>query len=233
MPSDKARVLIGAPVHQRAWILPHYLDRLRGLDYPRGLISWAFVVNDSTDGSLEVLLDFFDRHGAEYRRVDIVTRNFGYPEDVRSNRHRDRIYYRLIQTRNHLLERLSDEDYLLSVDTDILVEPHMLKAFLANQKDICSALVYNDPNHKFPNVMKMGRRGQIVHYRDFPQNTLFRAAVTGAVYLMTADVAREIRYGYHRQGEDVAFCLNASSRGFGIWCDSRLQPRHVMYREQL
>lgn len=225
--------MIGAPVHQRAWILPAYLERLLALDYPPHLTSLAFVVNDSSDRSREILEKFGKDHGSRYRRITITTKNLGYPMDVRSNRHRDGIYYRLVQVRNRLLDELGDEDCFLSVDTDVLVEPDLLRALMANGKDICSALIFNDRHNRFPNIMKVSPRGKLVHYRDFPGATLFPVAVTGAVYLMTADVARNVRYAYHRQGEDVAFCLEAAARGYGIWCDSRLRPRHVMYPDQL
>ena len=233
MRQNRPQIMIGAPVHQRAWILPVYLRHLENLDYPPEQISLGFVVNDSTDSSLAILEEWKQREGPRYGRVEIVVKNLGFPQDVRSNRHRDRIFTRLAQVRNALLSLAQKEDYLFSVDTDILVGPDTLSRFLANDKDYCSALIFNDRQQRFPNIMKLTGSGQLTHYRDFPANSLFPVAVTGAVFMAPNQVITQCRYSHHPQGEDVAFCMEARARGFEIWCDSRIRPRHVMYREDL
>lgn len=233
MRHGQPRILIGAPVHQRDWILPVYLKRLEELEYPEDLLSFAFVINDSTDESKAILKAWKEENSSRYRQVHLAEKNLGFPPDLRSNRHRDGIFYRLVQARNALLDLLTDEDYLFSIDTDILVQKHTLNWLLANQRDLCSALIFNDRRRRFPNIMKVSEKGNLVHYRDFPRKQLFPVAVTGAVFLASRNLARSTRYSFHPQGEDVAFCLEARRQGYQLWCDSRIRPRHVMYREDL
>ena len=49
-------IMIGCPVRDREWILPKYLDSIYALSYPKENICLCFIVNDSTDNTLERLL---------------------------------------------------------------------------------------------------------------------------------------------------------------------------------
>ncbi|MBX6377289.1 MAG: glycosyltransferase family 2 protein [Clostridia bacterium] len=219
-------VLVGAPVHNRAWILPAYLEALARLDYPADRLSFAFVVNDSTDESLAILRRFQSRGG--YRRIEVVELRTGLPPDRRWRRAELGVYRRLALARNRLLAMLRDERFLFSVDTDILVPPDALARLLANDRDVCAALVYNDARNLYPNAMcDVG--GRLVHCFHFPPDRPFRVAVTGAVYLLSARVCRVARYDDHPLGEDVPFCQAARAVGFELWLDPRVRCRHVMH----
>ena len=224
-------IMIGAPVRNRGWILPKYLKHIYNIDYPKDKIQLCFILNDSTDRSGEILDDFLWKHGKEYAGMTIAIERLGQVEDKRTSEVRQKIYHSLADLRNLLLESAVEKkvDYLLSVDSDILVPPKILSDLLANKKPIVSAQIWNDRTKNYPNIMiKQG--DQIVHYLNFPKNSLFPCDVTGAVYLIRKDVLSSVRYEYHRQGEDVGFCLNAKEKGFSIWADSRIKCEHVMHR---
>ncbi len=234
------KILIGSPVRNRARWLPYYLDHLTKLDYPKELIEYCFVVNDSVDESLRILQQFVaDRPG------QVWTWNLGQNEDDRDDPvyRAQEILAGLALLRNLLLDtaKASGADFLFSVDSDIMVPPDSLKKLVQNDKDICSALIYNDyhvnPEElelgRFPNIMFKDDSGSICHYINYPENQLFEVDVTGAVYLIKRPVFDAVRYGYHDQGEDIAFCEDAQRKGFKLWCDSRIFCQHIMTEEQL
>lgn len=222
------KILIGCPVHNRGWILPYYLEHIRQIDYPEKNITLCFILNDCRDESLKIILDFRNKYLVEYADIIIREMNFNMADDTRQNRIDKKIYKRLAAVRNAFMECLSKEDYVFSVDSDILIPVDCLKRLLSHKKDIISALVYNDPAMRYPNILNI-RDGKIEHYFDFPKDSLFEVDITGAVYLLKSEVCRKVRYEYHIYGEDVPFCISAKKMGYSIWCDSSIQCRHIMH----
>jgi GT2 family glycosyltransferase len=223
-------VLIGCPVRDRAWILPHYLAHLYRLEYPKELSTLCFVLNDSTDGTQAILEDFARAHEHEYRRIKLVLFNQGAEKDVRQADIRRRVFLTLAKARNRFLEELGDEDYLFSVDSDVLVPPSALTELLACDKDIVAARIWNDPRKTIPNFLYRGP-WYYRHYSAFPCPALFEVAITGAVYLLKRAVVEKVRYGDHLQGEDVYFCEDAQRHGFKLWVHTGVYCEHVMSPE--
>ncbi|MCX7883678.1 MAG: glycosyltransferase [Caloramator sp.] len=226
------KIMIGCPVHNREWILPYYLRHVYEIDYPKDKVTLCFVVNDSKDKTLDMLIEFKKKYNKQYRNIIIKEINFNMPEDNRQNRVEKKIYDRIAKVRNEFLGCLCDEDYVFSIDSDILVPKNSLKRLLSHKKDIVSALVYNDRNNVYPNILNI-KNGKIVHYFDFPKESLFQVDITGAVYLIKGEICKKVKYEYHKLGEDVPFCLNAKKLGYKIWCDSSIICRHIMYPSML
>lgn len=226
------KIYIGCPVHNRDWILPYYLNHIFNINYPKKLITLSFIINDSHDNSLNLLLNFKNQHQNEYNKIIVETHNFNMPKDIRHNRLSNKIYKRIADVRNIFLSYIDDEDYVFSVDSDILVPKDILNCLLEDNKDIVSALVYNDEKKIYPNIL-INNNGNIVHYIGFPKNSLFEVDITGAVYLLKSEVCKKVKYDYHYLGEDVPFCFNAKKLGYKIWCDSRIICDHIMYPNML
>jgi GT2 family glycosyltransferase len=228
-------VMIGCPIRNREWILSQYLEHLYNLDYSKENIILCFIVNDSKDKSEEILLKWIKEHEAEYRWIYFSKIDLGQVEDQRTHDVRSKIYTTLSQLRNQLLADAlaSNCEYFYSIDSDILVPPDSLNKLIECKKDIIAAQIWNDSTKTFPNIM-VNTNGVIRHYLSFPRNEVFRCDVTGAVYLISRRVLEAgVKYGYHHQGEDIAFCQEAKSKGFEIWANSSVQPKHIMSREQL
>lgn len=225
-------VMVGCPVRNRGWILPKYLEHIYNIDYPKEELIPCFILNDSTDNSERLLNEFMKKHGREYKNFIICVEHLDQVEDQRTHAVRQKIYHSLAWLRNQLLSQAISKkvDYLFSVDSDILVPRNILKDLIAADKDVVAAQIWNDDGKKFPNIM-IQQEGKIKHYFDFPKQVLFPCDVTGAVYLMKRKVFTSTRYEFHRQGEDIGFCLNAKNQGFEIWADSRIQCTHIMNKE--
>lgn len=241
------KVVIGAPVHQRGWVLPVYLRHLRAMRIPDGVeIAYCFIVNNSTDAS-EAILDRFRSQVPEEVRVIRMDRR-ALPADARDVAIRDRIYGWLAELRNRLFDEVvaMDADFLFSVDCDNLVPPHALTTLFAHQRRAVAAVVDNLPflfypePYRYYNAMnrdpeRVSPTGEPVwwHVKDLPVNGLVEVDMSGAVGLIAREVMEHCRYGYSQFGEDCALANQMLARGWRWAIDTRVRTRHIMRPEQL
>jgi hypothetical protein len=229
----KEKVMIGCPVRNRGWILPDYLQHLQNIKYPRSLIEYCFIINDCIDNTREILEEFAQN---TLTPVRLITANLGNKQsDLRG------VYNlsNLALLRNLLLEEFIESDcqYLLSVDSDILVPPNIISRLIADNCAIVSALVCNGhelKNKSIYNILLRTRDGKYKHFIDYPHNCLFKIDCTGAAYLIKRKVIEsyKIRYSAHSGAEDIGFCEAAARQGLEIYCDSRIECVHIMNKEQ-
>jgi Anp1. len=235
-------ITIAAPIRNRDYILNQYLDHIYKIRYPKHKIELLFVVNDSIDHSEEILRAFRNKYKNKYKRITIDTYNRNAPVDTRSTDTRDKhIYNHLSVLKNYIMFKAKTEK-LMFIDSDILVPHSVINNLLKSEKDIISGLIYNgylvDPKrpYKYPNVMKMSEHNHYKHIfnqhiKHAPQlkvQHLIEVDLTGAVWMIDKKVYKEIKFGYHPQGEDAHFCAMAQQRGHKIWCDVGTFCTHVM-----
>ena len=228
---DTPVVFVGCPLRNRQITLNRYLDALYRLNYPRERIHLGFLVNNSTDQTFITLQRFISMVEHEYAGTHLLQWDLDEsPTFDRLREGRSYLHYEcLAKVRNRFLQMFSttNADYLFSVDSDIIIHPDTLNRLLSHQKDIVAALVSNGSN--VWNVMMWGSRGEADHLQQIPNVDLFRVDVTGACYLIHSRVIHAgVQYGFHRQGEDLAFCLEAQRRKFEIFCDPQVQPLHLL-----
>jgi hypothetical protein len=222
------KVMVGCPVRDRAWILPRYLECLEKLDRSQCQVQYAFIINNCSDLSPQILADFARRHPGIVR---LIEKNYDSPGSHGRGQYN---FYRLAELRNLLLKAFldSDCDYLFSLDSDILAPGGTLTQLLADNCDIVSALVCNGHEIGDPgiyNILEQVSDGSYIHIRDFPRDRVFPVDCTGAAYLIKrAVIEAGVRYSSQRGGEDIAFCEVAASRGFNIFCDGRVECLHLM-----
>ena len=132
-------------VRNREWVLPYYLEYLYNLKYDKKQITIYWLVNNSTDSSLNLLQAFKEKYKSEYNKIVIEEINkSNLPEDHRNaqSRKTNGIYTHLSDLRNHMFNKCK-EDYLFNIDSDILVEPYTLQKLLDSQKDMIASTIYN------------------------------------------------------------------------------------------
>lgn len=218
------KVLIVAPVRNREKHLPRYLKAIYFLDFEKKDIGFYFIVNDSIDRSEEIIKDFFQKYGQEYRLTRADTVNLSAPLDARGSIRRQKIYPNLVFLRNKLIDYFlsTDFDYYFSIDSDCLVFPNCLKELLQEDKDIISATIsnnFNDSKNFIPNALIRKEDGQ---YKRIDHTLAFSKAIpchlTGAVCLIKRKVLEAgVKYGYSPMGEDEVFCREALRKGFQIF----------------
>lgn len=226
-------ILIAAPVRDREKHLPRYLECLQSLRYPREALGFYFLVNDTSDSSLEILLDFRERKGATYRSFTVETLNLGTPKDKREGKVRPKVYHALAKLRNRILQYFGDSDYpyLFSVDSDIYVKPQILWRLLLHRKDFVAALISNLPKRMCPNAM-VRVAGSLTRFK-IPEGDpgLHEVTVTGAVCLMSRKVLGS-EYAWSSNGEDLPFCESLRGRGIEVYLDTAPVAEHDMQKEE-
>ncbi|MEC4565338.1 glycosyltransferase family A protein [Paenibacillus sp. CMAA1739] len=240
-------ITIATPVRNREWILDEYLKRLLELNYPTNLIEFIFVINDSTDNSLNILYNFKKQYRHIYRNIRVEVYNRNAPVDKRDlNTRNNFIYTHLGKLRNYIMSK-TKTDYLMFIDTDILVQPDIINNLLKSDKDIVSGLIWNgyivrpEKPYLFPNIMRINSKGyyehivsnQVKNALSHPSSSLIRVDLTGAVIMLSRKVFKSIKYGFHPQGEDAHFCKMAQEKGFELFCDLGTFSHHIMSPEYL
>lgn len=229
---DVPRVMIAAPARNRAWILPRYLDALAALDYPRDFLLFHWIVNDSTDDSLRLLQEWCaGRPRAMVHQEDTGRTESEYAGALRLAGPRSRAYPILADLRNCIREwvLVSGVDYLLSVDTDILVRPDTLRRLLSHQVDVVAALV--DNGHRAHNFLSWDSRTGDFYRRPaqhISQDWLTNVGLTGACCLYSRRALGAGTWGVGVTGEDEGFARCMLDVGIDQWVDGGHQLEHVM-----
>ena len=256
------KIMIACPINDREWVLDYYLDNLLNIDYPKELISFYFIINNSSDRSLDIVKDFRLKYKNEYNHIKIDTCN----SKIRFKDNRG------VQTRNNFTyDWLSDlrnkiarecvkrgHDYLFSCDSDILVPRDVLKKLLSHNVDMVAGLIYNgylftppdaeegyNPLNNafmFPNILNGNFYTGYKHFVNEDvknpnlinaKDSLIEVDFTGAVFLATKEACSIGKYEWNIQGEDEPFCRSLKLNGKKIYCDLSCYCQHMMNEEIL
>lgn len=257
------KIAIGCPVRNRAWVLPEYLGALLKIDVPNPEnLRFIFLDNDSFDDTSDLLYYFYqtlmDRSDGErphgtckietlYTDCEMWQRG-----DYAHNQ-----YANLANVRNQFLEMFlrTDADYLLSVDSDVIVPPDIVTRLLdsmnlwsGDKEVIVGAAISNVPNKpldgKTPGnfMIAMSKRidiGPIVYPTAYHHPVLYNLTgisevdLIGAVYLIPRSVIEAgARYAPHPQGEDAPFCQAAQRLGYRLLVDMDVKCEHRMVKPE-
>lgn len=163
-------VMIGCPISTgRSYILQEYLKHLYELDYPKKKIHIAFLFNhpksgervavpqgamnqptykdDEVDQIRRTLQNFKRRTRKQYRKISIHEYAGNYEDrTIQGRRALGRWMDYFAEIRNKFVGmRDKKDDYVFSVDSDILIPKDSLKRLLEHNVDICSLLIANGP----------------------------------------------------------------------------------------
>jgi len=211
-------VLVAAPLRNEEQNLPRFLNLLESLDYPKNLLSFAFVVGDSTDKTYEKLVEWKNSH--PNLKIWIKKLDLGMDKTK---------FERLAISRNTIVEEaLKDEDYVFWLEADIeTLPPETLKLLIEDDKDIVAALlVFDEPPLRSRYYL---RRRERPYVKDIPVG-LVEVDWVGGVFLVKREVYDAgIRCDVRKDiGETVSFCLKAKEHGFSSYVDTRLKVKHKL-----
>jgi len=191
-------VLILTPVKDAAECVEGYWQRLFGLSYPHRLISVGLLEGDSGDSSFAELQRWQPRAEAEFARVTLIKRDYGYHLPLGVHRGTPAVQPArrsiLARSRNQLLFRaLRDEAWVLWLDVDVIeFPPNLIELLLGTGCEIVQphcVLRYGGPTFDCNGWRELGR----LHLDDLrgegalvPLDT-----VGGTVLLVRADLHRD------------------------------------------
>jgi glycosyltransferase involved in cell wall biosynthesis len=98
-------VTIAMPIKNREWCINDVLDAIVKDEYPKKRIRFVFVDNMSSDSTYALLLEFKKRFTHEYESVILLKDDGNLP-----------------QLRNICIDKSSGSDFLLFLDSDVIVE---------------------------------------------------------------------------------------------------------------
>lgn len=233
--------MIGCPIQNRAWILPKYLKHIKELVYDKKEIHLAFLVNNSKDDTLKLLLDFKLRYEKDYHSISVeVLEDFFYTDSRTVDRRLDKI----AEVKNGWLNlRTPNDSHCLIIDSDVLVPPGTVLDLLYMDFPVSSGLCITGRvgNEYFYNIMEHVNNTMYVHCRNMPNpeysgTPYIEVDMACSVVMYRKDVLDlpGVEFGYHRQGEDCYICEKILGYDdMKIVCDLRLFCNHVMEKENL
>ena len=219
------KVLIAAPLRQDPKIFREYLESLDRLELPEGCtVDRFFVVNDCP----EVIPEIRDAEWVEINSENVtIYHNHLWTGELVS---------RMSKYRNMTIQKAlaGGYDYLLSVDTDLVLHPKTLKVLLETGKDIVAELFWtngwsnawlydqadrnNEPEWVTPGLYQVGGTGALFLIKR-------KVLEAGVDYTPIPNLRKAVF------GEDRHFCIRAVCNGFEIWIDTHCLPVH-MYPER-
>lgn len=228
-------LIIGAPVHQRAWVLPDWFQRIAKQDLPMGWEDVEIVFNygHSSDSTLEVIEEA--RGWLPWAITVLPDDQDDHSPDRNWSMER---YETMARLRNRLLEHVRDRapSYYFSLDTDILLPDGAIQGLIDDLEkpeprfDAVGPTVYMTPRSKhFPNAMTLNssRRYRLQHHFTETVDVVFAAV------MMAPSMYNFVDYAAERRGEDIGWGLNARAAGKRMGLNPMLVCKHVMSPEML
>jgi hypothetical protein len=216
-------IVVGAPVHERGWILQEWLDALAVQeDHPPDGLEIVLNYGASTDDTLVIAEKEAQR--GRFAAVRVI-------EDEHSDHVRERFwtldrYATMVRLRNDLLRcvRAIQPDFFLSCDTDMLLPPHTLRTLFGNMQGyngVAPLTFMTEHGEQFPNCMAMDQS------RTVPTTTSAQYAVFGVV-LMDQHLYANVDYAVHGLGEDLGWARNVYEARMRLALCPDVRVKHVM-----
>jgi len=143
--------------------------------------------------------------------------------------------------RNSIAQCAKEYDYLLSVDSDIVLPRDSLRKMIEADKPIVSGLyIQRIPNTHTLEIYGVNNIGGVsnIPYELLKDLGLVEVAGCGfGCCLVKSEVFRTLVYPHfeyhvaldHKNtvSEDVDFCIKARNHGFGVWADTTILCEHI------
>ena len=215
------RVLIAAPLRQDPQIFEEYQRGLDSLIIPDDVMADRFFVVNNCEEVKPYI-----------RRADWVEINTDNCMMYRNHLWTGELVSAMSAYRNLTIQKALEGgyDYLLSVDTDLVLEPHTLEYLIRADKDCVAGLFWTNG---WSNAW-MYDQAEGNNLPEWQEPGLYRVGGTGALFLIKRKVMEagvdytpipNLRKAVF--GEDRHFCIRAACHGFEIWADNRCQPVHL------
>lgn len=245
--SNKDSVVINMPVRTRDWVLPYSLEAILNLDYDKRKIALRFIINDSTDDSWKILINFKRKYSEAYQLISIYTFNMASIEDNRDNHEvRRKTIYNMRFMKNMFLDYAigGRQSYWWFVESDLCVKKDTLKILINADKDVIAAWC-NTHRKMHEGVYNFLRYNSHLDRfdRNFDHKEIINASepvhmdlVSGPV-LMRSWLCDKVRFRqFYNSGnmtEDEGFIRNLMRLGVERYVHPKAFTYHIMSKEAL
>lgn len=255
---ESPKVLIASPVRQHPAILREFLSSLSEIEVDGFDPVFLFVDNNDTVEASKALEEFADRvpFPVIIWRIPIIGR---YQRDEYIHSWPEQLVWRVAALKDAIFEFAleSDMDFVLMVDSDLVLHPGTVKRLLSAPSGVVSMAFWTKwvpeqpplPNvwlHDAYGLYKHLRSEQISTYEMERRNRAFLSALReepgvyrvhglGACTLFPRIVLEKgVRFseikGLTFRGEDRHLSIRAEALGIRLFADSTLPPFHI-YRQ--
>lgn len=256
---DTTKILVGSPVCQDPSILKEFLLSLANLDID-GLQADFLFIDDNTESQSRDLLKNF---GRENCRVDIIemSNSLEYIRTEVTHIWNDTLIWKVAAHRDMILDwaKINGYDYLLLIDSDLLLHPATLRHLILKGKDIISEIFWTSwaPGGKeLPQVwlydnytlyeLDSSRRLSDTEVNFKTQEFLnklrapgvYKVGGLGACTLISRKALNTgVSYGRISNlsfwGEDRHFCVRAYALGLELYVDTHYPAYHIYRKKEI
>ena len=195
--SPDAKVLILTPVKDAESSLEIYFDGLYRLTYPRELLSFGFLESDSANNTYQEIERRLAALSQQFRAASLWKKDFGFHIPKRMPRWDNRIQLErrsvLARSRNYLLSRALDDDWVLWLDIDIIeYPPDIIEKLITTGKPIVQPHCVKDYGGATYNPNAWRDKGKYLLQDLRNEGELVKLhAVGGTMLLIQADIHRQ------------------------------------------
>jgi cellulose synthase/poly-beta-1,6-N-acetylglucosamine synthase-like glycosyltransferase len=223
------KLLIGAPVLRREWIIERWLDHV-ALAMSKVDLDYSLIfVGGEDDPTFKVISDWCNESG-----ISAVASIVEEPRPVDKRYWDEQRFYRMIEIRNHLLSRVREmsPDYFLSLDSDILIHQDLITNLYESAQNFDAVGGKCYMTRKGRVAPSYGAFGRANIMRRPEAEGVFRVDVIMAIKMMTPK-AYNVDYSFDVRGEDIGWSKDAVRAGCLLGWDGRVVSKHVMEKEDL
>ncbi len=256
------RILIGSPVQQKPRILKEFLLSLEELNKSYLKIDFLFI-DDNITAESSFLLDDFENSNSTSDSTVTIDRDLKSMDEYicteETHQWNESLIWKVANFKNIIIEQAlaKNYDYLLLIDSDLVIHPQTLVQLLKAQKDIISNIFWTkydrDQQLELPQVWLRDfydqvprQRGEVLNHeekikrwRQFMQQLrqpgIYEVGGLGACTLISR---RALEMGVNFKpitnlsywGEDRHFCIRAVVLGLTLYVDTHYPAYHI-YRE--
>ena len=258
--TTKKRVLIGSPIRQKPHILKEFLQSLEELVQVSCECNYLFIDDNTNEESILMLFEFSKKMQGRCSLAQNPNKAATEPYVCNEITHywRDSIIWKVAAFKDFIINyaREQNYDYLLLIDSDMVLNPLTLEQLILDNKDIVAEIWWTNwvPNTaKSPSVWlydaytmyeirgtdQLSEQEKQQRQSDFIQKLLTPGLYeVGGLCACTLVCKKALQAGVKFEriknisfwGEDRHFCIRALALGLELFVDTHYPAYHI-YRE--
>ena len=153
--AEDQTIFLAILARNKAHLLPHYLQCIERLQYPKELMTVYINTNDNVDQTEEILREWMQEHERTYHEIIFESSHHTLDDSTPHEWTVQRLkILGLIRNRSLEMAKQLKCAYYFVVDCDNFIAPRTLKVLIDKKKPIIAPMLYsipepNDPNSNF------------------------------------------------------------------------------------